>query len=98
MTIQDAYKNSINLLQEDFIINPVIDARLLLFHVLNIDQKEFILSKSKKEISKYELKKLNKVLKKRLKGKSVASLTNKSYFYDLEFFVNDSVLIPRPET
>ena len=98
MTIQDAYKNSINLLQKDFIINPVLDARLLLTHVLNINQKEFILSKGKKEISKYELKNLKKILKKRLKGKSVASLINKIFFYDLEFFVNDHVLIPRPET
>ena len=98
MTIQDAYKKSINLLQKDFIITPALDARLLLSYVLNLDQKGFILNKDKKEISSQELKKLKKILKKRLKGKSVASLINKSYFYDLEFFVNDSVLIPRPET
>ena len=98
MTIQDAYKKSINLLQTDFIINPVLDARLLLSHILNINQKNFILNKDKRDISYSEWKKLKKILKKRLKGKSVASLINKSYFYDLEFFVNNSVLIPRPET
>lgn len=98
MTIQDAYKKSIELLQKDFIINPVLEARLLLTHVLNIEQKDFILNKNKKEISGYKLKELKKILKKRLRGKSVASLINKSYFYDLELLVNDNVLIPRPET
>jgi release factor glutamine methyltransferase len=98
MTIQDAYKKSIDLLQRDFIVNPVLDARLLLTHVLNIDQKKFILIKDKKEITNYEWKKLRKILKKRLKGKSVATLINKKFFYDLEFYVNNFVLIPRPET
>ncbi len=98
MTIQEAYKKSINLLQKDFIVDPVLDARLLLSHVLNIDQKKFILEKNKKNISGKDWNKVKRILKKRLKGKSVAALINKKHFYDLDFYVDDSVLIPRPET
>ena len=35
---------------------------------------------------------------KRLEGTPVQYLTNRSYFYGLEFFVNESVLIPRFDT
>lgn len=98
MTIQDAYKKTIELLQKDFIINPALDARLLISHILQIDQKDFLLNKDVKLISKNDWDKIKKLLKKRLKGKSVASLINKKYFYDLEFFVDHSVLIPRSET
>ncbi len=98
MTIQDAYKKTIKLLQKDFIINPALDARLLISHILQIDQKDFLLNKDDKIISKNQWINIKRIIKKRLSGKSVASLINKKYFYDLEFFVDNSVLIPRPET
>lgn len=98
MTIQDAYKKTIESLQKDFILNPALDARLLISHILKIDQKVFLLKKDEKDICKDDWSNIKRITKERLKGKSVASLINKKYFYDLEFFVDSSVLIPRPET
>ncbi|MCK4798598.1 MAG: peptide chain release factor N(5)-glutamine methyltransferase [Spirochaetes bacterium] len=98
MTIQEAYKNCTILLKKDFIENPALEARVLLFYVLDIDQNEFYLIKDDKIISKKEWNNLNKLIKKRLHGESAACLIKKKYFYDSEFFVDKSVLIPRPET
>ena len=98
MTIQDVYKKISDILNQQFINNPKLEAKILISHLLNIDEKEFILIKDKKEMNNHDFEKLFKLVAERLNGKSIASIINKKCFYDLEFYVDDTVLIPRPET
>ena len=45
-----------------------------------------------------QLKEFENLFNKRLKGYPLAYLTNETYFYNLSFFVNDHVLIPRSDS
>ena len=45
-----------------------------------------------------EKRKYKKLFKERLQGKSVAYILGRKEFYGLTFSVNDSVLVPRPDT
>lgn len=74
-----------------------LDAQLLLCHVLNVDRTylytwpETVLSVS--QLSQYEA-----LLQQRAAGKPIAHLLGYRDFWSFRLKVNDSTLIPRPET
>ena len=45
-----------------------------------------------------EYNRFQKLINQRSKGKPIAYLTEKKFFWKNEFFINDKVLIPRPDT
>jgi len=98
MLFNDAYKKIINILNKPFIEEPNIEARLILQHIKKIDTCEIIANRNKIKINKSEFRQINKIIKKRLAGKSLSSILKIKSFYEYDFFVNENVLIPRPET
>ena len=72
-------------------------ARLLSCFVFHITLEELLIESDKK-VSLEELDKLHKYLKKTSSGYPVFYILGKAPFFDLEFFVGEGVLIPRPET
>lgn len=77
--------------------NAALDARLLLQHVLGIDQTQMIASEgtmaSEVEIAEYET-----LLLRRLSREPVARILGTQEFYGLPFALNAETLVPRPET
>jgi release factor glutamine methyltransferase len=81
-----------------------LDAEILL--LLSIGRsKTWVYSHPEYTLSKSELEKFQKLIKRRLKSEPVAYITGHKEFYGLDFLVNTSVnrshsnvLIPRPET
>lgn len=99
MKIQQAYLDLIKKFkQHKFIITPGIDAQQLICHALKINKNDFILLKDEKDLTETDYNKIQKLGEHRIKGQSIACIIRKKHFYDIELFVNEDVLIPRPET
>jgi release factor glutamine methyltransferase len=98
MKINEIYKRTITDLSSVYTDNPRIEAEILIRHTVGFSRKDFILKKDSDEFPDTHLMDLEALVKKRLSGKSIAEITNKKDFFDSEFYVNENVLIPRPET
>lgn len=61
-------------------------------------RKEEILTGPEKTLSEEQLKLVKKLFNERKNGKPLAYIVKSKEFFSEEFFVNESVLIPRPET
>lgn len=79
------------------LLNSKIESEIIIRNSLNISKEEFHLSlKDKIEVKNYEeiIKKFNL----RKNGYPLSYITNKKYFLDYEFIINEGVFIPRFET
>lgn len=75
-----------------------LEVAILMKHVFAIDRKDLLLNPDK-EIEEREAEKFNLLIERRIsEGVPVQYLTNTAYFMDGEFYVDENVLIPRPET
>jgi len=74
-----------------------LDSEILMSNALN-KKREFIILNLDKEISKKNFDDFQNMVTERIKGKPIAYLINKKFFWKYEFFVNKKVLIPRPDT
>ena len=97
MNINLAINLGSKILRDKFIPNSQLDSEILMAKIINKD-RNYILLNSEYPINKDDLSKFYKLIKKRSKGKPVAYLTKKKFFWNSEFFITDDVLIPRPDT
>ncbi|MCP9770702.1 peptide chain release factor N(5)-glutamine methyltransferase [Lacihabitans sp. LS3-19] len=70
-------------------------AFLLLNHLLGISKNDIITSKTVKEA---EMKDLGTYIERLNNWEPLQYITNKTWFFEHDFFVDQNVLIPRPET
>ena len=73
-----------------------LDIELLVLHILNIDKNR--LFRDNPLLTKENLKELETLIERREKGEPIAYLTNNIGFWNLNLYVDDRVLVPRPET
>jgi release factor glutamine methyltransferase len=97
MRLGDALQQMVSQLTDAGVDEPVLDAQVILSHILNIEKYRLITDKDL-AITGNELRLIGRSVKKRIKGMPVAYITGKKEFYSLEFSVNENVMIPRPET
>jgi len=76
---------------------PGLDASLLLAHILNTDRTKLI-AKGTDRISEKKCAEFCELIERRANGECTAYIIGKKEFRSLEFEVNNSVLVPRPET
>jgi release factor glutamine methyltransferase len=76
---------------------PDIDAELLLRHATNLSKDKLYVQYNRRLTDK-ETHLLYSLIQRRLKGEPVAYILGYKEFFGLNFDVNPSVLIPRPET
>lgn len=97
MTIAQVLKNATKQLALKHIETPFLDAEILLASVLKTN-KEYLHAHPEIIVSSRNSKKYQTLIKKRQAGLPVSYLVNYKWFYGQKFYVNNNVLIPRPET
>jgi len=97
MNIENTLNEGINILQKNKIPNPQLDSEILLTNLIKRDKKHIILN-PKELLNSEQLDKFKSLIERRKKGEPIAYLINKKEFWKDEFFVNNDVLIPRPDT
>lgn len=96
MTLGDVYKEVLKLFKDKF-SNSYLEAILIIS--LGLDKpKEYILAHQEIELSEQEVEKIKELVKKRLAGIPYAYLKKEKEFFGINFFIEEGVLIPRPET
>ena len=78
-------------------LNSRLDSEILVSHLINIP-RESIYSKLKENLSSNKTEELQKLVSRRVKKEPIAYILNNKEFWSTNFYVDRSVLIPRPET
>lgn len=97
LTIKENLEYAIKKLKENDIEECSLKAKLLLSYVL-IKPKEFLIINEEKNLSEAEQEKFNRLLEQMIDNVPLQYLVNKQEFYGIEFFINENVLIPQPDT
>ena len=79
------------------ILTPALDAELILSNILKIKREKLILNLQKK-IDSNNLRLFNSFIEQRKKNIPIAYILKYKHFWKSTFYVNNSVLIPRPAT
>ena len=74
-----------------------LDSELIISHVLNLSRLELI-TKDEGFVTKEQQNLIDELISRRISGEPLAYLLNKKEFYGRDFYVDNSVLIPRIET
>lgn len=84
-------------LKEHNVSDAMAKTNLLLEYVLNLNKTELFF-KDMENISQEKLKKINEYILEIIEGKPIQYITNSQEFMGLDFYVNEDVLIPQPDT
>ena len=96
-TVETWLKKSVKKLKDAEIASAQLDAELILAHVLGVE-RTFLHANPQKKLSKTLVFHANNFLNKRIKRVPLAYIFQKKDFFGRTFFVNENVLVPRPET
>lgn len=77
---------------------PKLDIEILLSKALGDVDRLYIHLNLHKELTKEQFDSFNKMIQDRLKGRPIAYIVNNREFMGLDFYVEEGVLIPRPDT
>lgn len=77
--------------------SPRLDSEVLLMHVLQCSRTKLYVDYDR-DLSSIQQKDFENLIRQRLSGKPIAYLVGQKEFMGLDFWVDERVLIPRPET
>lgn len=97
MKIKDLLKDTINRLNKIEIQEAANKARRLLAFTLNVS-KEYLIIHNEDEIEPNKLEVYNKYIEQIIEGFPIQYIIGKQEFMGINFFVNENVLIPQPDT
>ncbi len=95
--IKDLLQWTTRYFSEKAIIEPRLEAEVLLAHVLG-KCRVYLYANYQAPVNQNERKKFREYIKRRINGEPAAYITGDKEFMSLEFKVSPAVLIPRPET
>jgi release factor glutamine methyltransferase len=97
LTIQAAILQGAELLERAGIAVPRLTAEILLCHATH-RERAYLYAHGDEALTELHWIHYGRYLNERLKGKPTQYITHRQEFFARDFFVNENVLIPRPET
>ncbi len=97
MTLQTALQQGAEILDKASISVPRLTAEVLLCHAVRRD-RAYLYAHSGDELTELAWIHYGRYLNERLKGKPTQYITHRQEFFGRDFYVDEAVLIPRPET
>ncbi len=97
MNLELAINSAYQKLKKNNIKSAMLDSEILMSEAVN-KSREFVILNNNLPIDEKDYKFFQKMIDQRSKGKPVAYLTKKKFFWKSELFINEKVLIPRPDT
>ena len=97
MNIEQALNFGKQELNKNEIEDSLLKVRILLADILK-QSKEYLIINNKKELSSQEEKEFKEKIEKLKLGYPIQYITNKQFFRNCEFYVDENVLIPQPDT
>ena len=97
LTVQAALQQGTELLESGAISVPRLTAEVLLGHAMHCE-RSYLYAHSSDSLTQLAWIHYGRYLNERLKGKPTQYVTHRQEFYGRDFYVNEDVLIPRPET
>ena len=97
MKLEIAINNAYQELKRNNIKSALLDCEILLSEAIK-KSREFIILNSNHNVGNEEYIHFQKMIGERAKGKPIAYLTGKKFFWKNEFLIDEKVLIPRPDT
>lgn len=97
VTIEKLLKDGIEIIKQREFNSPKLDAELILCYLLKKDRVYLHLNR-KEELSNDIKEKFYELAVKRNEGYPLQYITNSQEFMGIEFYVQEGVLIPRPDT
>lgn len=97
MKIEELLKYGKEKLEQQKVEDASIISRILMQHVLEIDRNKLIINK-KDNVDINKEKEYKECIEKIMKGTPIQYITNNQEFMRLNFYVDENVLIPQPDT
>ena len=97
MIVQNLIKNASMFLIKNNIKSSELDAEIILASIMKVP-REYLLMNENLNVPRNLIKKFNFAIKRRSQKEPVAYIIKKKEFWSVDFLVNTSTLIPRPET
>jgi len=97
MDIKQILENGVKLLKENNIDDALLKVKILICYTLNVE-KEYLITHDKEEMTNKDIDKFNTYIKRLINNEPLQYITNKQEFMGLEFYVDNNVLIPQPDT
>lgn len=96
-TIDELYREGINLLRAQGVEVPAIEAKVLMLKATGLREEQFFSSRERR-LKAREEKRFLRLLNQRLSGFPLAYVVGEREFWSLRFLTPRGVFIPRPET
>jgi len=97
MILENIINEASKILKQHNIASHALDAEIIFSDIIGVS-REFLLVNNDLNISKKVMKKYNSAINRRINKEPVAYIIGKKEFWSQNFAVNNSTLVPRPET
>jgi len=97
MILEKAIKEASKILKNNNIHSHELDAQLILSNLMKVE-REFLITNYEETVSQKIINEYNIAIQRRVKKEPVAYITEKKEFWSVDFTINNSTLVPRPET